>query len=213
MANTKIVSPVSTLDYPYLTTADEGNGKFAMEPKFHTKFSFANDAAGAAFFAAVERDAEASYQAAFTAAANAAKESGKPARRVKRADMPIYATEGGFTGKASLKRDGFNKKENKAFTQAPRIFDIKNQPYDLTKGVYTGTEARLCVEIVPFDTAAVGAGVSLRLKDIQVVKVPARASSASASPFGAAEGAEDASPFDTATVVSSAGAGSDNGDF
>lgn len=61
-------------------------------------------------------------------------------------------------------------KKGEKWTARPQMFDAKAQPLKDVK-VGGGTEGRVSYEIMPFYTALVGAGVSLRLKAVQILKL------------------------------------------
>ena len=166
----KLLTPAGLLDWPYLTKADTG---YHAEGMYHTKIIFADSPEFQKFFKAVSDAHQEAYDKA-TAEAKAGK-------RIKLADMPVYEQGGQFIMKAKLKAAGVRRDNGEGFIQAPRIFDSKNAPWDLSVAVYTGTIARLAVELVPFNSPTAGAGISLRLKDVQVVRL---AEKTVASPFG-----------------------------
>lgn len=190
--NERILTPVGTLDWPYLTQVDKG---FDSAGVYKTNIMFEDGPEAAALLNKLMVYAEAAYNNAVKAA------QGKPnARRPEKASLPMFQTASGqWMLKAKLNATGTKRETQEGFTQAPRIFDSSNRPWDLTKNIYTGTTARLFVEVIPFNSPSpsVGAGISLRLKDIQILKL-SEGKAGGDSPFGAApqealQGAEESS--------------------
>lgn len=213
MSNTQnktfLLTPIGIASYPYLTKPDTKFGN-----KFHTKLNFdATSGSGAEFVEMLESLAEAHYQECLKLA--------QKGKRVKKADLPVINNgDGTVTITAKLNAEGVNGKTQQAFTQRPVIYDEKNRPWDLNTGIFSGFELRLQVEVVPYNTPTLGAGVSLRLK---AVKVEKRVERTSSNPFGSAP-QEEVNPFgsaqndDTPSAYSGSYSGSydedtGNGDF
>lgn len=80
-------------------------------------------------------------------------------------------------------------KSKKVWTQRPALFDSKGQKLD-TEGIRigSGTTARLALEVNPYNIPASGAGVSLRLRGVQIIELREYAGkSAQDFGFGAVE--------------------------
>jgi hypothetical protein len=73
--------------------------------------------------------------------------------------------------------------DGREWNQQPAVFDALNRPYDPNATPWTGTIARVCFEIVPYYTAALGAGVTLRLKAVQILSL-VEGNSKSAEDYG-----------------------------
>lgn len=67
-------------------------------------------------------------------------------------------------------------KAGKSWTQSPKVFDTLGQPVRKDASIGSGSIGRLSFELVPYYTAMVGAGVTLRLKAAQVIEAKAFAS-------------------------------------
>lgn len=63
-------------------------------------------------------------------------------------------------------------KSGKSWTQRPALFDSKGQKIP-TEGlrIGSGTRARVAVEIAPYNVPATGAGISLRLRGVQIIEL------------------------------------------
>ena len=94
-------------------------------------------------------------------------------------EMPFKKEEKSFIGKAKIPA-AFNGKG----IEPPRHFDAKNQRLEPGFQLTTGSTIKLFVELVPYN-ASMGAGVSLRLRAVQVIKYK---EFVAASPFEVEEG-------------------------
>ncbi len=122
-------------------------------------------------------------------------ELSKTKKNVKIAPMPYFDEEdddGNPTGKVIIK---FKSKA----AYKPAIYDAGSPPKLIKESdIWGGSEIRVGGTAVPFHTAAIGAGITIRIRAVQVIKdVPMETS----SPFGAVEGgfefkAEDDNPFE-----------------
>lgn len=80
-----------------------------------------------------------------------------------------------------VKAEGIDKDTGKAYSQKPKQFDAKGKPMDAALNI--GTEAKVSFTAFPWATAALGYGVSLRPKAVQVLKLALRGQ-ADASAYG-----------------------------
>lgn len=207
---TFLITPTGEAIYPYLTTPD---AKFG-DPKFHTKLQFATDSPSAQeFMTALENIAERHYQECLKLAPKG--------KRVRKAYLPfIDKQDGTAVLSAKLNAGGINSRTQQAFTQKPAIYDERNKPWDESAGIYSGTIMKLQVEVVPYNTPTLGAGVSLRIKAVKIEKRAERGGSA--NPFGAPQEEQEENPFadsssshqePTASSVSQGYDADDYGDF
>lgn len=192
-----VLTPEGQAEYPYLLQADT-KYKPEGEYKVTLKLDYSKDAE--TLYKTVSMVAQQAYDTASTKAANAGK------RQPKRAELPVYDSGKGYVLKAKLRASGTVKATGKPFTQAPRIFDADNKLWDKTVAITNGSTLRLCCEIVPFDSPALGVGVTLRLKDVQVIELGN--GMADNSPFGAVS-----KPQPAFGVPSGEDGGYDDGDF
>lgn len=178
----KIITPVGTLDWPFLTRPDLGPKDVNKDkPKFQTKLILA-EADIAEVYDTVVGMAEEAYKAAVATTA-----AGK--RPPKKADLPIYASgDGTMTLKCALNQFGVNK-QGERFENKVKVWDKANKPWDPNVAIWSGSKARLIVECIPYNSPAFGVGVSLRLREAQIVELAERQGGAK-SGFGAAP-AED----------------------
>lgn len=102
-------------------------------------------------------------------AAYAAECKAKGKKSLKRSDMPWKETEDGKVRfKFKLKAKGGSGE--KQWDQKPAIFDAKGNPIkDVNVG--SGSTVKVAFEAVPYFTAMVGHGISLRLRAVQILEL------------------------------------------
>lgn len=176
MANDKIfvLTPFGVADYPYLSKPDT---KYVATGEYKVNLKLDKSSDAASIFDKLTKLSESTFKAATARAAKSGKRPPKPA------EMPMFETAEGYVLKAKLKATGVNKTTGENFTQAPRIFDASNNPFPRDTLVTGGSRIRLNVEVVSYDSPKLGAGITLRLKDVQVKSLGA--GTYGDSPFGA----------------------------
>jgi hypothetical protein len=128
----------------------------------------------------------------------------------KLADLPYsfedFDGKPSFIVKVKMKAKGVGR-DGKPWTAAPAIFDAKGQPVrdrESLKGMWSGTTGRVSFEAQPFFQAAIGAGITLRLKAVQVIDLVEGGGSAESYGFGEESGwsgSSEATPFDSSTAI------------
>ena len=95
-------------------------------------------------------------------------------KTIKRADPPYKEdeeNEGYILFNFKMKAKGKNRK-GEVYTQKPAIYDAKGKSVtEAGLNIGGGSEVKVSFFESPFYTAAVGAGVSLRLKGVQILKL------------------------------------------
>lgn len=186
---TFIVTPAGRAVFPHLHAADT---KFDKAGVYSTKLSLAPSGERDSLVKLLEVALAESLAEAKKAAKNPAE-----AKKIKQADLPWSEemdTEGNETGNLvfnfKLKASG-KTKEKVEFTQSPKLFDAKGNPLPQGTKIGGGSTLKVAFEINKFYTAAVGAGVSLRLKAVQVLDLKTwEGGNASTYGFGQEEGFE-----------------------
>ncbi len=166
------ITPKGTAIYPWLHKADT---RFNSDGEYHVKLRLPADAEIKVDDEMVDLQ-EYLEEAVVESFAKAKKEAGSPAKakKVKKADLPIGShedDEGNETGDVLYNfkmRAVVKPKEGEPWTQKPRIFDAKGTALEL-KSLFGGSELKVAFQVIPFYTALVGAGISLRLKAVQVL--------------------------------------------
>ena len=153
----RLTSPRGTAIYPRLTTPDtkfDKDGVYSVDLELNPE---SKDAA--AFISSLKQAADAAYKAECEKRGN---------KKLKRADLPIKETdEGRIRIKFKLKAKAGN--DEKSWTQKPMLFDSMGVAIQAPPNVGSGSEIKVSFEVVPFFTAMVGAGVSLRMKAVQIL--------------------------------------------
>ena len=116
-------------------------------------------------------------------------------KKIKEADVPYgmdLDKEGNETGKVKFtfkaKASG-TRKDGTAWTFRPMVFDAKGGKVPSNVSIFGGSIVRVSYEIYPWATVAAGAGVSLRMKAVQVIELKTLGErDASAYGFGEEEG-------------------------
>lgn len=104
------------------------------------------------------------------------KKGAAAAKKIKIADKPYKDEEDKDTGKPTgnvilsfkMKAKITSKKSGETFEQRPRIFDSHGEPVAECPRIGGGSKIRVSAFLVPFYTAQVGAGVSLRLRAVKI---------------------------------------------
>ena len=159
-------TPAGIAVWPKLTKPDT---KFNADGEYNVKLRIPSEEA---------QDLIAALDTAYAAAQEEAKEK-NPGKKIKAASQP-YTEElddqGNETGnilvsfkcKAKLTDDAGNVRPN-----APRLFDSKNKEFPKDQDIWGGSTLRVAFKAIPYYTAMAGAGVSLRLKAVQVIDLVA----------------------------------------
>ena len=176
MANTnpRFVSPVGIAQYPYLHKPDI---KFNPDGEYKTTLRVKKEHA---------KDIITRIDEAITASVNQQKK-GNGSKSVKTANPPYKTDENGdYLINFKLKAKVTNSKTGNSWTQKPALFDANGTPIAKDTIVWGGSEIKVSYELVPYHTSLVGAGVSLRLKAAQILKLVS-GDGAAASSFGFAK--------------------------
>jgi hypothetical protein len=92
-------------------------------------------------------------------------------KKIKSAPIP-YKLEGDHVFfKFKMRASGKNKKTNESFSQRPALFDAKKNPIPASKSIWGGSLMKVAYQLIPYHTPMLGAGVSARLKAVQVLKL------------------------------------------
>jgi hypothetical protein len=94
--------------------------------------------------------------------------------KIKVADLPIkdvYDDNNNPTGEVEIKfkMNAIGNNGGDRWEQRPVLFDSKGRP--MNENIGSGSKIRVGSEIIPYYSAAIGAGISLRLKAVQVIEL------------------------------------------
>lgn len=210
-------SPAGVAVYPKLNKPDT---KFNPAGDYSCKLRLsASDESHAAFLAELTSMAQAQFDAA--QADLKEKRNFKAAKEMKLA-VP-YTEELDEEGNATdavivnfKMKAQFSSKEGETFTQKPKIFDAKGVEITKPPMIWSGSVLKINAEVVPFYTATAGAGISLRLRAVKLLKLVSGGNGdAKSFGFGDDEAGEDGYTFDASSVEvgSAASDDDDSGDF
>jgi hypothetical protein len=181
MAKKLLKTPKGVAVWPHLHAPDT---KFNADGIYGTKLTLSGNE-GAALAEAIDN--------AILESVKAAKEENK-GKKVKQADAPYSLNEetGEYTFNFKLNAKG-KKRDGTVFSQQPALFDARGGKIPAGVRVGGGSTIVVAYEIAPFFTALVGAGVTLRMKAVQVLNLVQFGGTASSFGFDSDEEGFDAS--------------------
>jgi hypothetical protein len=171
----RYTTPAGIAQYPYLSKPDT---KFNPDGEYKISLEIpAKEAQTITTF--LDEQLEASI-------AKAKKEN--PGKKIKEGDAPYSVNEenGAVSVRFKLKAK-VTPKSGDAFEQRPAIFDAKGKPITGDAKVGGGSKVKVAYELIPYYTAIAGAGISLRLKAVQVIDLKEYSGGASADAYGFGE--------------------------
>lgn len=179
-----IKSPQGIARYPYLNTPDT---KFDVDGAYKVTLVLDNNDETQALVATLTSIHEA-------AIAQAKKDN--PGKKIKSATLPINdEAEEGKTYISFKLKAHVTPRNGAPFDQKPVLFDAKGN--QINKEIGDGSTVRVAFEASSFYTATVGAGLTLRLKAVQVLSlVPIDETSFSFFGFVQEDGYVDDSPVE-----------------
>lgn len=172
--NPRFTTPAGIAQYPYLTKPDT---KFNPDGEYKIALEIPGAAA---------QDIVTFLDEQFAASVAKAKKE-NAGKKIKEGDVPYSVDEdsGKVTVRFKLKAK-VTPKQGDPFEQRPAIFDAKGKPLQDAK-IGGGSKVKVAYELVPYYTAIAGAGVSLRLKAVQVIDLVEFSGGASADAYGFGE--------------------------
>ena len=90
---------------------------------------------------------------------------------IKNAPKPFTEEDKFVFFKFKMKATGVNQKTKEKFSQRPQLFDAKKNPVPLSTIIWGGSKMRVAYNLVPYYTPMLGAGVTARLKAVQVIEL------------------------------------------
>lgn len=152
-------SPRGRTEWAKLWTPDT---KFNVDGEYGTKLVMDNSDA---------TEIMAMLDAAHALAIDAAvEETGKPRAKIRVTDpYDVNAETGDVTIKLKLKAKVTTMK-GETFEQKPIVVDAKRQPITKEIPLWNGSLVRIGFQIIPYYTALAGAGLSLRMRSVQVIE-------------------------------------------
>ena len=158
MSNTTNISVVGEAIYPHLNKPDV---RFSEAGEFKVTLKVAKSDA---------TEMLKSYDKAIEDSLKLAEQNNK-GKKIKDAPKP-YTEENDFVFfKYKMKATGVNQKTKEKFSQRPQLFDAKKNPIPLSTIIWGGSKMRVAYNLVPYFTPMLGAGVTARLKAVQVIEL------------------------------------------
>ena len=117
-------------------------------------------------------------------------EKKKPPKEGNLPWSPVYDDDGNETGEVEFKfktKASFVSKEGKTITKTINVVDAKKQPLTDVQ-IWGGSVIKVAFQAVPYDVAAVGVGLSLRMSAVQVLELSEGSGGGAASAFDEEDG-------------------------
>ena len=170
---TRLTSPIGVLRYPRLTEPDY---KFDADGVYSTRLILPEHKA-AVLMERIDVGIKEKFEE--TVAEVKADKGAAAAKKVKQADPPYSEVLDPETGvetgdiefRLKLKAIGRDKSTGREWQNKVVIFDGHRQPIKGNVNIWGGSEAIIAFDMIPYHTDLVGAGISLRLRAAQIVKL------------------------------------------
>lgn len=174
MTNTNIVTPRGKLVYPHLNKADT---KFDKDGVWRANLRIPKEEAKS-----LVDDIDNQIQE------NATEETNKRNKKVKVANPPYTDDgEGNYVFNFKLKASGI-RPNGERWSQKPILYDSKGNLFNNKDIIWGGTEAKVAFQPSSYYVPSIGAGVSLRLKAVQILNLVSSNQDASSYGFKQEEG-------------------------
>ena len=98
-------------------------------------------------------------------------EQNQKGKGIKNAPKPFTEEDNFVFFKFKMKATGVNQKTKEKFSQRPQLFDAKKNPIPLSTIIWGGSKMRVAFNLVPYYTPMLGAGITARLKAVQVISL------------------------------------------
>ena len=173
--NPRYTTPAGIAQYPYLTKPDT---KFNSDGEYKISVEIPGAAA---------QDIVTFLDEQFAASVAKAKKE-NPGKKIKEGDVPYSVNDD--TGKVTVRfklKAKVTPKQGDPFEQRPALFDAKGKPIGTDAKIGGGSKVKVAYELVPYYTAIAGAGISLRLKAVQVIDLVEFSGGASSEAYGFGE--------------------------
>lgn len=190
-----LTTPAGIAVYPWLVEPDT---KFNADGEYRTKLRLPKSEVGEIInkIDAAAAEALATAKEDICKKAKNKKEEKEKLAKCVPADLPykdVIDDDGNETGEVELNfkmKAKVKTKSGKIFEQRPQLFDAKGKPIKEDITIYSGSTIKVAFQIVPFFTPLVGAGVSLRLRAVQIIDLVSGGGNAESYGFGEEEGYE-----------------------
>ena len=158
MSQTTNISEIGEAIYPHLNKPDV---RFSEAGEYKVTLKVAKSDATAMLKL---------YNSAIEDALKLAEQNHK-GKGIKNAPKPFTEEDKFVFFKFKMKATGVNQKTKEKFSQRPQLFDAKKNPIPLSTLIWGGSKIRVAYNLVPYYTPMLGAGVTARLKAVQVISL------------------------------------------
>ena len=158
MSQTTNISEIGEAIYPHLNKPDV---RFSEAGEYKVTLKVAKSDATAMLKL---------YNSAIEDALKLAEQNHK-GKGIKNAPKPFTEENDYVFFKFKMKATGVNQKTKEKFSQRPQLFDAKKNPIPLSTLVWGGSKMRVAYNLVPYYTPMLGAGITARLKAVQVISL------------------------------------------
>jgi len=158
MSQTTNISEIGEAIYPHLNKPDV---RFSEAGEYKVTLKVAKSDATAMLKL---------YNSAIEDALKLAEQNHK-GKGIKNAPKPFTEENDYVFFKFKMKATGVNQKTKEKFSQRPQLFDAKKNPIPLSTIIWGGSKMRVAYNLVPYYTPMLGAGVTARLKAVQVIEL------------------------------------------
>ena len=194
-------------------TTPKGTAKYPWLNKPDTKFNPDGDYKVTLVVPVEEADTIMQFLDEQMAASEAKAKKDNPGKKVKVADAPYSVDEDTGNVEINFKlKAKVTMQSGDSFEQQPALFDAKGKPLsDVNVG--GGSKIKVSYECVPFYTALIGAGISLRLRAVQVIDLVEFSGGAAAGAYGFGEEDGFEAEDNTSQFEETNGTENDSADF
>jgi hypothetical protein len=158
MSQTTNISEIGEAIYPHLNKPDV---RFSEAGEYKVTLKVAKSDATAMLKL---------YNSAIEDALKLAEQNHK-GKGIKNAPKPFTEENDYVFFKFKMKATGVNQKTKEKFSQRPQLFDAKKNPIPLSTIIWGGSKMRVAFNLVPYYTPMLGAGITARLKAVQVISL------------------------------------------
>ena len=158
MSQTTNISEIGEAIYPHLNKPDV---RFSEAGEYKVTLKVAKSDATAMLKL---------YNSAIEDALKLAEQNHK-GKGIKNAPKPFTEEDKFVFFKFKMKATGVNQKTKEKFSQRPQLFDAKKNPIPLSTIIWGGSKMRVAFNLVPYYTPMLGAGITARLKAVQVISL------------------------------------------
>ena len=158
MSQTTNISEIGEAIYPHLNKPDV---RFSEAGEYKVTLKVAKSDATAMLKL---------YNSAIEDALKLAEQNHK-GKGIKNAPKPFTEEDNYVFFKFKMKATGVNQKTKEKFSQRPQLFDAKKNPIPLSTIIWGGSKMRVAFNLVPYYTPMLAAGITARLKAVQVISL------------------------------------------